>query len=130
MKIWSVCFAYLLCFSASMAQGEGRRAIEMAECGFLGSVAADQMSDLQERPAALDGVIADVIDFTNLYYHFSGRVASQDDQSISFEMYQTVRRVGGAHFQRRAGSMSSQNTVLLANRLLSRCRDALRQLQG
>lgn len=124
----SLCCAYLLFFSASVAQGESRRALEMAECGYLTALVVEQMSELDPKPEALDEVIQDVVDFTNLYYVISNRDRPAKGNGITFEMYRVVTDEGRAIHERRIAAISEKNSLKLSNKVLQQCRTDLRLL--
>lgn len=128
MRIWSLCFAYVLFFNASMAQGESRRALEMAECGYLVGLAAEQLHASSETSEALDQVIDDVVDFANLYYHLSGLERPVAAPKLSLAMYQRIMKVGREVFDRRTVGISAKTSNKLASNVMATCREDLRLL--
>jgi len=128
MKIWSWCFAYMLFFSATMAQGESRRALEMAECGYLLGLAAEQLHASDETSEDLDLVVGEIIDFTNLYYHLGGFERPTDGPAMTLAMYENIMDVGRRVFDRRISGMRPVTSNKLANRVMLTCREDLHLL--
>lgn len=128
MRIWGFCFAYVLFFSASMAQGESRRALEMAECGYLVGLAAEQLHARDEASEDLDIVVGEIIDFTNLYYHLADLERPADGPALSLSMYRTIMDVGQSVFEKRISGMMAETSNKLANRVMTTCREDLRLL--
>ena len=128
VKIWGFCFAYLLCFNASMAQGESRRALEMAECGYLVGLAAEQLHARDTASEDLDMVVGEVIDFTNLYYHLAGLERPSEGPALSLPMYRTIMDVGQRTFSKRISGLSVETSNKLANTLMAQCRQDLQLL--
>ena len=128
MKKWSFCFAYMLCFDVAMAQGQSLRAVEMAECGYVSALAAQQLQGQPERKDDLNTVVSYVVDFTNLYYALSGKEGLQEGERITQEMYRETTERGRIRFEERIGSMSRKNATKLANTMLVNCQEDLFEL--
>ena len=128
MKKWSFCFAYVLCFDVAMAQSQSLRAVEMAECGYVSALAAQQLQGQPEREGDLDKVVSYVVDFTNLYYALRGKDVLQQGEGITQDMYRETTEKGRVLFERRISAMSRENATKLANTLLVTCQEDLLEL--
>lgn len=128
MLFRSICLAYLLCNFATVAQGESRRAAEMAECGYLLGLAVEQLHAQSEEAEELEVVVGEVIDYANLYFSLIGREGPSGGQGLSLSMYNELVEVGKRKFDQRVTGVSSKTTVKLANRILTMCRGDLRLL--
>ncbi len=128
MKIWSVCFAYLLCFNATMAQGESRRALEMAECGYLLGLAAEQLHARDEKSDDLQMLVGEIVDYAILYYFHNGEESPMPDGGLSLAMYTEIMDRGRNVFNRRIVGMQENSSNKLANRVMGTCREDLHLL--
>ncbi len=128
MRLWSLTFGFLLLATASFAQMENKRALEMAECGYLLGLAAEQLHESGDAEEDLTLVVGEVIDYTNLYYLLSGRDRPIEGDGLSLAMYETVMDVGRTAFGRRIVGISDGASNRLANTVMTTCREDLRLL--
>jgi len=111
-----------------MAEGQSRRALEMAECGYLIGLAAEQLHAKGEASDVLDTVVGEIIDFTNLYYHLADLERPSEGPALSLSMYQTIMEVGQGVFDKRIVGISAQTSNKLANTVMNTCRQDLQLL--
>jgi len=128
VKIWSTCFAYLLCFNATMAQSESRRALEMAECGYLLGLVAEQLHARDETSDDLQRIVGEIVDYTNLYYFHSGQDSPLANSNMSLAMYTEIMDRGRDVFNRRIVGMQVETANKLALRVMDTCREDLHLL--
>jgi len=94
----------------------------MAECGYLASLAVEQLSNQPDQRVLFEDVVRDVVDFTNLYYIMSQIQPLATDGTITNEMLLKVTAEGKLIHDRRTSSMSPKNALSLSNKVLSNCR--------
>lgn len=111
-----------------MAQGESRRALEMAECGYLLGLAAEQIHARDEMSDDLQILVGEIVDYTTLYYFHSDQGAPSGDGQMSLAMYSEIMDRGRTAFNRRIVGMQAKTSNKLANRVMWTCREDLQLL--
>ena len=115
----SLLFSILLAQPASASTRE-ERAREMAECGYLAVLAAEDAAGPLRRD-----LVSDIADFTNLFCAYARIDRPVTGQGVSSDMLGRLVTEGRALHARRLTAMSPQNALRLSNRMLQTCRSDL-----
>lgn len=120
-------FVFLAGFvMAAQAHGatNEERARAMAECGYLTAVVADQV---RKTSPEYDVLVREVVDFTNLFFAFSGKQVSSTSR-VTLAMLSHMTEIGYLVHERRLTAISERNAIRLSNRILQDCRTDLQLL--
>ena len=118
----------MLCVTPALAQIPREQARQVAECGYLATLAVEQLANAPDRKELFEDVVQNVVDFTSLYFLMSQGVSPTTDGTITNDMLLEVAAIGKAEHDRRISSMSRQNALRLSNRVLQDCRSDLQEM--
>ncbi len=111
---------------ASPAHGSDRETREIAHCGYLTFLAADQLYEAGESADRQDAMIADLVDFSSIYAALTARGNLENSADLSPALLADMTSLGHSVHSERIRSMSTPNALRLTNRLLNDCRADLR----
>lgn len=118
LRIFVSVFMTVLLAQPASASTREEQAREMAECGYLAVIAAEDAKGTLRQ-----NLVREVADFTNLYYAFAQiERPTHNSAGISMEMLKRMIEDGRSLHARRLAGMSQKNALRLSNGLLDTCR--------
>ena len=108
-----------------MAEASDRQTREIAHCGYLTFIAADQAYRAGVDKERIDIVIGDLVDFSAIFASLTERENLDQPAQITPELVTHMTTMGQQVHSARVRSMSPENALRLSNNLLHECREDL-----